>query len=114
MMMNELLFLSLYLLAILSFGIDHLGQPYLFFSSKTKLKKYFWKKYLVKYIYEIFIILAYLSAQPLRIFSSKTNLFFEGRRNALKILREEVNPSDKNIWFHVASLGEFEIAKTHN
>ena len=57
------------------------------------------------------MILAYLSAQPLRIFSSKTNLFFEGRRNALKILREEVNPSDKNIWFHVASLGEFEIAK---
>ena len=52
-----------------------------------------------------------MSAQPLRIFSSKTNLFFEGRRNALKILREEVNPSDKNIWFHVASLGEFEIAK---
>ena len=65
----------------------------------------------MKYIYEIFIILAYLSAQPLRIFSSKTNLFFEGRKNALKILREEVNPSDKNIWFHVASLGEFEIAK---
>ena len=65
----------------------------------------------MKFIYEIFIILAYLSAQPLRIFSSKTNLFFEGRKNALKILREEVNPSDKNIWFHVASLGEFEIAK---
>ena len=65
----------------------------------------------MKYIYEIFIILAYLSAQPLRIFSTKTNLFFEGRKNALKILREEVNPSDKNIWFHVASLGEFEIAK---
>ena len=52
-----------------------------------------------------------MSAQPLRIFSSKTNLFFKGRKNALKILREEVNPSDKNIWFHVASLGEFEIAK---
>ena len=52
-----------------------------------------------------------MSAQPLRIFSTKTNLFFEGRKNALKILREEVNPSDKNIWFHVASLGEFEIAK---
>ena len=65
----------------------------------------------MKFIYEIFIILAYLSAQPLRIFSSKTNLFFEGRKNSLKILREEVNPSDKNIWFHVASLGEFEIAK---
>ena len=50
-------------------------------------------------------------AQPFRIFSSKTNLFFEGRKNSFKILREEVNPTDKNIWFHVASLGEFEIAK---
>ena len=65
----------------------------------------------MKFIYEIFIILGYFFAQPFRIFSSKTNLFFEGRKNSFKILREEVNPSDKNIWFHVASLGEFEIAK---
>ena len=65
----------------------------------------------MKFIYEIFIILGYLFAQPFRVFSSKTNLFFEGRKNSFKILREEVNPSDKNIWFHVASLGEFEIAK---
>ena len=50
-------------------------------------------------------------AQPFRIFSSKTNLFFVGRKNSFKILREEVNPTNKNIWFHVASLGEFEIAK---
>ncbi|MDC1009712.1 glycosyltransferase N-terminal domain-containing protein [Flavobacteriaceae bacterium] len=34
-----------------------------------------------------------------------------GRKNSFKILREEVNPTNKNIWFHVASLGEFEIAK---
>ena len=65
----------------------------------------------MKFIYEIFIILGYFFAQPFRIFSSKTNLFFEGRKNSFKILKEEVNPSDKNIWFHVASLGEFEIAK---
>jgi 3-deoxy-D-manno-octulosonic-acid transferase len=65
----------------------------------------------VKFIYEIFIILGYLFTQPFRIFSSKTNLFFEGRKNSFKILREEVNPTNKNIWFHVASLGEFEIAK---
>jgi 3-deoxy-D-manno-octulosonic-acid transferase len=52
-----------------------------------------------------------LFAQPFRVFSSKTNLFFEGRKNSFKILREEINPTDKNIWFHVASLGEFEIAK---
>ena len=65
----------------------------------------------MKFIYEIFIILGYLFAQPFRILSSKTNLFFEGRKNSFKILREEINPTNKNIWFHVASLGEFEIAK---
>ena len=65
----------------------------------------------MKFIYEIFIILAYLLSQPFRVFSSKTNLFFKGRKNSFKILRKEVSPSDKNIWFHVASLGEFEIAK---
>jgi 3-deoxy-D-manno-octulosonic-acid transferase len=65
----------------------------------------------VKFIYEIFIILAYLLSQPFRVFSSKTNLFFKGRKDSFKILRKEVSPSDKNIWFHVASLGEFEIAK---
>ena len=65
----------------------------------------------MKFIYEIFIILAYLLAQPFRIFSSKTNLFFEGRKNSFKILKKKVNPRDRNIWFHVASLGEFEIAK---
>ncbi|MBT6736629.1 MAG: 3-deoxy-D-manno-octulosonic acid transferase, partial [Cryomorphaceae bacterium] len=48
---------------------------------------------------------------PFRVFSSKTNLFFKGRKDSFKILRKEVSPSDKNIWFHVASLGEFEIAK---
>ena len=65
----------------------------------------------MKFIYEIFIILAYLLSQPFRVFSSKTNLFFKGRKDSFKILRKEVSPSDKNIWFHVASLGEFEIAK---
>ena len=65
----------------------------------------------MKFIYEIFISLAYLLSQPFRVFSSKTNLFFKGRKDSFKILRKEVSPSDKNIWFHVASLGEFEIAK---
>ena len=50
-------------------------------------------------------------SQPLRILSPKTNLFFKGRKNSFKILKEEINSSNKNIWFHVSSLGEFEIAK---
>ena len=65
----------------------------------------------MKIFYEIFIRLAYLLSQPLRILSPKTNLFFKGRKNSFKILKEEINSSNKNIWFHVSSLGEFEIAK---
>ena len=30
---------------------------------------------------------------------------------SFEILKKEVNPNEKNIWFHVSSLGEFEIAK---
>mgnify|MGYP000498023930 CR=1 FL=1 len=65
----------------------------------------------MKFFYEIFIRVAYLLSQPLRILSPKTNLFFKGRKNSFKILKEEINSSNKNIWFHVSSLGEFEIAK---
>ena len=64
----------------------------------------------MKVIYEIFIILTYLICQPLRIFSSKINLFFKGRNDSFKILKQEVDPSNNNIWIHVSSLGEFEIA----
>ena len=64
----------------------------------------------MKVIYEIFIILTYLICQPLRIFSSKINLFFKGRNDSFKILEHEVDPSNNNIWIHVSSLGEFEIA----
>jgi 3-deoxy-D-manno-octulosonic-acid transferase len=78
---------------------------------KTKLKKYFWKKDLVKLIYDFFIILAYIICQPLRLISTKVNLFYKGRAKSFEIIVKEINPNEKNIWFHVSSLGEFEIAK---
>ena len=65
----------------------------------------------MKIIYEIFIILSYLICQPIRIFSTKINLFFKGRNDSFKVLEQEVDPSNNNIWIHVSSLGEFEIAK---
>ena len=65
----------------------------------------------MKFIYDFFIILAYLICQPLRLTSDKINLSYKGRIKSFEILKKEVNPNDKNIWFHVSSLGEFEIAK---
>ena len=65
----------------------------------------------MKFIYDFFITLVYLICQPLRLISNKINLSYKGRIKSYEILRKEVNPNEKNIWFHVSSLGEFEIAK---
>ena len=35
-------------------------------------------------------------------------LFTEGRKDVFKTLASSINPNDKTIWFHCASLGEFE------
>ncbi len=41
-------------------------------------------------------------------FSKKMKLFLTGRTNIFEILRENISKNDKTIWFHCASLGEFE------
>lgn len=38
----------------------------------------------------------------------KAKLMEEGRRGVLELLRERRNPADRYVWFHAASLGEFE------
>lgn len=38
----------------------------------------------------------------------KAKLMVEGRRDLLTLLRERRNPTDRYIWLHAASLGEFE------
>ena len=65
----------------------------------------------MKLIYNFFIIIASIICQPLRLISSKINLSYLGRSESFKILEKEVDSNEKNIWFHVSSLGEFEIAK---
>ena len=65
----------------------------------------------MKIIYEIFIITINALSIPLKLFSKKINLFHKGRKNTFRFLKEQVNPNKKNIWFHVSSLGEFEIAR---
>lgn len=41
-------------------------------------------------------------------FSKKMKLFVSGRTNVFEILRENISKTDSTIWFHCASLGEFE------
>ena len=65
----------------------------------------------MKIIYEIFIITINALSIPFRLFSKKIDLFHKGRKDTFKILKKEINPNEKNIWFHVSSLGEFEIAR---
>ena len=65
----------------------------------------------MKFIYDFFIALVYLTFQPIRLISNKVNLSYLGRGKSFKILKKEVKPNENNIWFHVSSLGEFEIAK---
>ena len=41
-------------------------------------------------------------------FSEKVNKMWKGEHDAFHVLREKVEPGTKYIWFHAASLGEFE------
>ena len=42
------------------------------------------------------------------VFSPKIKLFVEGRKSVFEILESKINATDKTIWFHAASLGEYE------
>lgn len=43
-----------------------------------------------------------------KLFSSKMKLFVEGRTRSFSILKNNIQPNQKYIWVHVASLGEYE------
>lgn len=59
-------------------------------------------------IYNLIIILASLMVRFLAIFSPKLSLFVSGRKEVLDKLKNNINTTDKTIWFHAASLGEYE------
>ena len=41
-------------------------------------------------------------------FSKKLRKMWRGERVAIKVIREKIDPNAKYVWFHAASLGEFE------
>lgn len=59
----------------------------------------------------LYNLLVHLAASFLRIlafFSPKMKLFVEGRKIVFTDLKQKISSGDKTIWFHAASLGEFE------
>ncbi|WP_276893084.1 glycosyltransferase N-terminal domain-containing protein [Hallella bergensis] len=59
-------------------------------------------------MYQLFICLYTFGVWVASLFSKKVRMMWQGEHRAFRILKERVNPNDKYIWFHAASLGEFE------
>lgn len=60
------------------------------------------------FIYSIGIFLYALVVRLVSPFHLKARKMIKGHKETYKILREKVDPNDQYIWFHAASLGEFE------
>ena len=56
---------------------------------------------LIIYIYQLGVIIASL-------FNEKVRKMWRGECEAIRILKEKMDPEAKYVWFHAASLGEFE------
>ena len=59
-------------------------------------------------IYNLIIYLYLLGVVIYSRFNEKVRKMWRGEREAFRILKEKVDPEAKYVWFHAASLGEFE------
>ena len=60
------------------------------------------------FFYNLITYLASYLIKAVALFSPKIKLFVEGRKNVFTTLKKNISPTDKSIWFHAASLGEYE------
>jgi 3-deoxy-D-manno-octulosonic-acid transferase len=60
------------------------------------------------FLYNLIILFASQVVKILAHFSPKMKKFVNGRKEVYSILQSKINPNDKTIWFHAASLGEYE------
>jgi 3-deoxy-D-manno-octulosonic-acid transferase len=60
------------------------------------------------FLYNIVITLAQSLLPIIAMFVPKIKLFVEGRKVVMSILVQKIKASDRTIWFHAASLGEYE------
>ena len=59
-------------------------------------------------IYNIVIYFVLWGIAIASLFNEKVRKMWRGEREAFKILKQKVDPDAKYVWFHAASLGEFE------
>ena len=60
------------------------------------------------FLYNIITLLAAQLLKIVALFSPKMRLFVDGRKSVFQTLADKIQTSDKTIWFHAASLGEYE------
>ncbi len=59
-------------------------------------------------MYQLAIYLYLCGVAIASLFNKKVRTMWRGERQALRILKEKVDPNAQYVWFHAASLGEFE------
>ena len=62
-------------------------------------------------LYNLIISITAFHLEIVQFFSKKMKLFVKGRKNVFPVLSDAILEDDKIIWFHCASLGEFEQGK---
>lgn len=60
------------------------------------------------FLYNQIVFIAGFLLKIVALFSPKMALFVKGRKDVFKTLEEKNQANDKSIWFHAASLGEYE------
>ena len=60
------------------------------------------------FIYNLIVVFADFILKIAALFNPKIKLFVDGRKSVFKILSNKIKAYDKTIWFHAASLGEYE------
>ena len=59
-------------------------------------------------MYNIIIYIYLLGVAIASLFNEKVRKMWRGEREAISILKEKIDPQAQYVWFHAASLGEFE------
>ncbi len=60
------------------------------------------------FLYDIIVIVAGFFLKLAAPFNPKLKLFADGRKKVIETIRASISDSDRTIWFHAASLGEYE------
>lgn len=60
------------------------------------------------FLYNLAILSTQFLLKIIAFFSPKMKLFVDGRKDVFTILEQKISANDQTIWFHAASLGEYE------